>query len=183
MRSAAWARALGTTRACAVGAFVVAACAALVWFACDDDPEAPNDGTTDGPPPVGLTDPVWEYPRSDGRSITGGYVYRGPSIAPLVGKYVYADHLTRHIWALSYVDTVATNEFLVDAPNNVSSFGVAEDGELFVCGYNNSGPTKIRGFGETGGAYSMTDAFPNFTFDKPVDLRNADDGSDRLFVV
>jgi glucose/arabinose dehydrogenase len=161
--------------------FAAAACATLVWFACDDDPQAPSGGTTDGPPPPGLTDPIWEYPRTEGQSITGGYVYRGPSIASLVGKYVYADHLTRHIWALSYADT--TNEFLADAPNRVSSFGVAENGELFICGYNNSAVTKIRGLNETGGVYTTTDAFPNLTFDRPVDLQNAGDGSNRLFVV
>lgn len=167
-----------SSRVRAVAAMLLGA--AFVWLACSDNPQYPPP---DGPPPVGLTDPIWEYPRSEGQSITGGYVYRGPSVAALTGKYVYADHLTRHVWALSYDGTTATNEFLVDAPNRVSAFGVAEDGELFLCGYNNAAPTKIRGFSETGGVYSMTDAFPNLTFDQPVDLRNAGDGSDRLFVV
>jgi hypothetical protein len=182
MKFAAWVRALGTTRAAAVGVVVVAVCAALIWIACDDDPQDPGE-TSDGPPPPSLTDPIWEYPRSEGQSITGGYVYRGPTIAPLAGKYVYADHLTRHVWALSYDDSVATNEFLVDAPNRVSAFGVAEDGELFLCGYNATAATKIRGLSESGGVYTTTDAFPNLTFNKPVDLRNAGDGSDRLFAV
>jgi Glucose / Sorbosone dehydrogenase len=179
MSFAAWIRTGGSMGTRAAGAFVVAA---LVWFACEDDSQTPPDNG-DGPPPAGLTDPIWEYPRSQGQSITGGYVYRGPSIPSLVGKYVYADHPARHIWALSYDDTVATNEFLVDAPNRVSSFGVAENGELFVCGYSTGGDTKIRGLSESGGVYTTTDAFPNLTFDRPVDLQNAGDGTDRLFVV
>lgn len=170
-----------TTQMRIVGGLALALCAVLVWFACDDDPASPS--TRPGPPAPGLTDPIWEYPHSQGQSITGGYVYRGSSIAPLVGKYVYADHLTRHVWALSYDGTTAVNEFLVDAPDRVSAFGVAEDGELFLCGYNAAGATQIRGFSESGGVYSMTDAFPNLTFDRPVDLRNAGDGTDRLFVV
>ncbi len=162
-------------------ATALALCAALAGFACDDD--SPTPPTSNGPPANGLTDPIYEYSHSVGQSITGGYVYRGPRVAPLTGKYVYADFITRHVWALSYDGTTASNEFLVDAPNGISSFGVAEDGELFLCGYDNSAPTKLRGFSESGGVYSLTDAFPNLTFDQPVDLQNAGDGSDRLFVV
>lgn len=157
-------------------------CAALVAFACDDDddPQAP---TEDGPPAVGLTDPIWEYDRTQGQSITGGYVYRGPSVAALVGKYVYADHSSRRIWALSYDGATASNEFLTTMPDGLSSFGVAEDGELFACGWNSVNATKLRGFSESGGVYALTDAFPNLTFNQPVDLQNSGDGTDRLFVV
>ena len=35
-------------------------------------------------------------------SITGGGVYRGPSVAELKGKYVYGDYLTNRFWALQY---------------------------------------------------------------------------------
>jgi hypothetical protein len=160
----------------------ILSCAALVWFACDDDDD-PQSPTQDGPPPVGLTDPIWEYGHAQGQSITGGYVYRGPSVAALVGKYVYADHGSRRIWALSYDGTTATNEFLADMPDGLSSFGIAENGELFACGYNSVNPTKLRGFSESGGVYTLTDAFPNLSFLRPVDLQNAGDGTDRLFVV
>lgn len=182
MRIAAWVRAGRMMGARARGVLVVVACAAPVWLACDDDPQEPHGSTTDGPPPPGLTDPIWEYSHSVGLSITGGYVYRGPSVAPLAGKYVYSDHTSRRVWALSYDGTTATNEFLVDAPDRVSAFGVAGDGELFLCGYD-AGSTKLRGLNESGGVYSTTDAFPNLTFDQPVDLRNAGDGTNRLFVV
>ncbi len=160
----------------------ILSCATLVWFACeDDDPTQPP--TQDGPPPVGLTDPIWEYGRSQGQSVTGGYVYRGPPIGALTGKYVYADHGTRHIWALTYDGTTATNEFLADMPDGLSSFGVAENGELFACGYHSVVQTKLRGFSESGGNYTLTDAFPLLTFSQPVDLQNAGDGTNRLFVV
>ncbi len=163
------------------GGFVFALCASLFWIACGDDSQSPPTGN--GPPPAGLVDPIFEYSHATGQSITGGYVYRGPSIAPLVGKYVYADYSTRHVWALSYDGTNATNEALLDVPSGISAFGVAEDGELFMCGYSGSGATKLRGLSESGGVYSLTDPFPNLTFNQPVDLRNAGDGSNRLFVV
>ena len=169
------------TRMRIAASLALALCGALIWFACSDDTQSPP--TQNGPPPAGLIDPIWEYGRSEGQSLTGGYVYRGPSMPVLVGKYVYADHLSRHVWALSYDGTTATNELLVNASTGISSFGVAEDGEIFLCGYDNSAPTKLRGFSESGGTYSLTDAFPNLTFNQPVDLRNAGDGSDRLFVV
>jgi hypothetical protein len=109
----------------------------------------PYTGPPGGPSPLcagasGFTDPVWDYPRGEGQSITGGYVYRGPTVTSLVGKYVYADYISAHVWALTYDGAVATNEFLVDVPANVSSFGVGQNGELFVCGYDDGGiATKI----------------------------------------
>lgn len=165
-----------------VAAIVAAVVCAAFSLACDDDPQSPP-GDNGGPPPVGLTDPIWEYSHAEGQSITGGYVYRGPSVAALAGKYVYADHVSQRIWALSYDGTTATNEFLVDAPRGVSSFGVAEDGELFVCSYDGGAATRLLGFSEAGGVYTLTDPFPNLSFVRPVDLQNAGDGSDRLFVV
>ena len=158
----------------------VLAFASLAWLACEDDTQTVID---DGPTPPGLVDPVWEYGRSEGSSITGGYVYRGPSVAPLVGKYVYSDYNARHVWALTYDGTTASNQLLFDSLSRISAFGVAEDGELFMCGHNFSSATKIRGISESGGVYSASDPFPNLSFDQPVDLKNAGDGSDRLFVV
>src|SRR5262249_23208661 len=51
--------------------------------------------------------PVVEYPHvpsrsrpDDGKSITGGYVYRGKVLPALVGVYVYGDFDTGRIWGL-----------------------------------------------------------------------------------
>lgn len=178
MRFDSWTGFEATKRACVACVLTLAAVSTLT---CEDDPAGPP--VTNGPPAPGLTDPVWEYDRSAGNVITGGYVYRGPSVPSLVGKYVYGDNGSRHIWALTYDGTTATNEFLLDTPTGASSFGVADDGELFACVYHPTNPTQLRGFVETGGAYFLTDPFPNLTFNQPVDLRHAGDGTDRLFVV
>jgi Glucose / Sorbosone dehydrogenase len=164
-----------------VTATLLAVAILSVWIACDDDSTDPDDN--DGPPPPSLTDPIWEYSHSQGRAITGGYVYRGSLLPPLVGKYVYADYESRHIWALSYDGTTASNEFLVDAQEGVSSFGVTQNGELLACEHSSMSLTKLRKFSESGGVYSLVDAFPNLSFDQPVDLKHAGDGSNRLFVV
>ena len=42
-----------------------------------------------------LRDPIWEYGREAGRSITGGYVYRGQALgATYRGRYFFADFVT-----------------------------------------------------------------------------------------
>jgi glucose/arabinose dehydrogenase len=50
-------------------------------------------------------DPIWEYHHdTDGKSITGGEVYRGKRLPALVGYYVYADYVSGKIWGLKYDD-------------------------------------------------------------------------------
>lgn len=81
-----------------------------------------------------LVDPVVDYGRKDGASITGGYVYRGKSIPALAGAYVYADYVTGTVWALRHdgKGVTAWREILRQ-PKNIASFGEDRDGELFVC--------------------------------------------------
>jgi glucose/arabinose dehydrogenase len=85
----------------------------------------------------GLILPVWEYDRDQGVSITGGFVYRGPAVEQLVGKYIYADFVSSRIWSLDFSDPsdpVNTEVFKVPFP--VSSFGVDQQQELYLCGFD-----------------------------------------------
>lgn len=86
---------------------------------------------------TGLTLPVWEYAHSEGRSVTGGYVYTGSRAPDLAGKYIYGDFVSGKIWSLEY-DGVnpPINTELLDAALSVASFGVDEDGELYVCAFD-----------------------------------------------
>ena len=85
----------------------------------------------------GLTLPIWEYDHSSGNcSITGGYVYRGNSVPELFGKYIYADYCTSNIWALDAKGNSVKNEFLLNAPGNVTAFGVDENDELYFCDFD-----------------------------------------------
>lgn len=56
------------------------------------------------PPPDGVTfiDPVIDYPRTEGTSVTGGFVYRGKRLPHLAGAYIYGDFGSGRIWALRY---------------------------------------------------------------------------------
>ena len=47
-------------------------------------------------------EPIWEYGRDEGFSITGGFVYRGQKIPALRGYYIVADWKTGNTWALKY---------------------------------------------------------------------------------
>ncbi len=90
-------------------------------------------------PSSSYIDPESEYGRTDGNSITGGYVYRGNAIPALVGRYVFADYGSGRIWALEadgqggYV-----NDELIDTSSGITSFGVGPGGELYLTDLNNS---------------------------------------------
>jgi glucose/arabinose dehydrogenase len=92
----------------------------------------------------GLVDPVWEYGRDEGISVTGGYVYRGRALPDLVGWYVYADYGSGNIWALRIENGRAVNRILTRAQILISTFGVDENDELFLCAHHpGNEPTKI----------------------------------------
>ena len=77
--------------------------------------------------------PVAEYGRSEGCSITGGYVYRGQAIPWLQGVYVYHDFCSGRIWGLKYEDgAVAQQALLVDSDLSITSFGWDLEGNLYA---------------------------------------------------
>ena len=87
--------------------------------------------------PDELALPVLEYDRDAGKSITGGYVYRGPRLPQLYGVYLYADFVSRRVWGLRYeADQVVDNRLLAVAPGGVSSFGEDAAGEVYVLTLN-----------------------------------------------
>lgn len=82
-------------------------------------------------------DPIWEYGHSPECSITGGYVYRGPGVPSLVGKYIYGDYCSSKIWALEYDGITPTvNQYLLNATGNITSFGVDQQNELYITSFN-----------------------------------------------
>ena len=94
-----------------------------------------------GPDPQ-LTDPIWAYDHEVGKSITGGYVYRGKRVPGLEGAYLYADYITGRLWALRYdhgKKTVISNHALQSDGQAVISFGEAEDGEVYFMVVSSSG--------------------------------------------
>ena len=86
---------------------------------------------------TGLKLPVWEYGRSEGISVTGGFVYRGPALPGLTGRYIYADFGSGKIWSLdaSNINNPINTE-LLEADFNISSFGIDDKDELYICAFD-----------------------------------------------
>jgi glucose/arabinose dehydrogenase len=78
--------------------------------------------------------PVLEYPRSQGCSVTGGYVYRGATHAGnLGGTYFYSDYCTGVIWRTQKPPAGPWFTYVYSMTGqNVVSFGEDEAGEVYV---------------------------------------------------
>jgi len=83
--------------------------------------------------PSGYELPLHTYRHPEGFSVTGGFVYRGRSIPGLCGAYLYADYVSKRLWALRVRDgRVTANAELRRTPHAISSFGQDGDHELYV---------------------------------------------------
>ena len=82
----------------------------------------------------GLIHPISTYGRSEGASITGGYVYRGPEATEHVGDYIFGDFISGTIWSLREVapGTWQRTRELMGEPFSLASFGEDEAGNLYV---------------------------------------------------
>ncbi len=87
----------------------------------------------------GLVEPIFEYAHNgNDQSITGGYVYRGNQTPSLRDKYIYADFVDGRIWALESDTGSPDNQLLLNSNLNISSFGVDNDNELYICAFDGS---------------------------------------------
>ena len=102
------------------------------------NPESGCNATTQN-----LVLPVATYDHGVGRSITGGYVYRGPAIPNLRGTYLYADFETSRFFALRMANGGVAQQ-QVDITENlnpgqdvegISSFGQDSAGEVYVVSF------------------------------------------------
>ena len=108
--------------------------------------EGAHNNVTSRPPAfTPLVDPIHEYGRSSGQSVTGGYVYRGSALGTaFAGRYFFADYVAGRVWSVALTidgqgEARASN--LVEHTSelggqsqlgNISSFGVDADGELYI---------------------------------------------------
>ncbi len=76
--------------------------------------------------------PIVEYDRGAGQSVTGGYVYRGSAQSALTGTYFYADYSSGRVWGLRRTGDGAETRELADTKMNVVSFGEDDGGELYL---------------------------------------------------
>jgi hypothetical protein len=93
--------------------------------------------------------------RTDARSISGGYVYRGAAMPGFRGRYLFADFITRRVWSLQInvlPSGEATASGLVEHTTELggtavlggmSGLGVDAAGELYIISYNGGSILKF----------------------------------------
>ena len=77
-----------------------------------------------------LVQPVAQYGRGAGCSVTGGYVYRGPAIPRISGRYLFGDYCSGTIWSMPAAGGAMRLESVRLA--GLSSFGEGLRGELYA---------------------------------------------------
>jgi hypothetical protein len=82
-----------------------------------------------------MVDPIFEYGREAGQSITGGHVYLGERLPWLRGRYIVGDFVTGRVWALELPENPAQParaEELGVFPHAFSGFARGPSGELYA---------------------------------------------------
>jgi Glucose / Sorbosone dehydrogenase len=103
------------------------------------------------------TDPTFEYDHGRGKSITGGFVYRGSNIPSMVGRYVFGDFVRGRVWSVALTIDPATGEASASDLREhtsevnagaeiklISSFGVDAHGELYVVNWGEGTIVALR---------------------------------------
>ncbi len=98
----------------------------------------------DGKRTPDMIEPILDYGHDQGKSITGGFVYRGRAIAGLQGVYLYGDYQNGRVWGVRVAangadgtsQKVTAQRQLLDTRLPLASFGEDEAGELYVVGLN-----------------------------------------------
>ena len=137
---------------------------------------------TPNPPRV---DPILDYPHSTGRTVIGGYVYRGAEFPALQGVYVFGDYLgpsggTTRVFTLNYDGVTASNfqditTQLFPIPTtagnvslaNLSSVGEDAAGELYFTDIGNGNVYKLSSM-LVGAASRKTDGTNAFDLNLPI---------------
>ena len=80
-----------------------------------------------------LQDPILALKyHEESESVTGGYVYNGELHQSLKGLYIFGDYNLRKVRALEYKNGEANILMTLTCPQNITSFGEDEEGEIYV---------------------------------------------------
>ncbi len=97
-------------------------------------------------PQSSYVSPIYTYGRDSatgGRSVTGGFVYRGSEYPSLTGYYIFADFLSGNQWVITPDKSQMLQ--LPDAgfPGGIVAFGEAENGTLYAASLTGSAVYKV----------------------------------------
>ena len=91
-------------------------------------------GSPDSPSDFAHISPIYDYPRSQGVSVTGGVVYRGQRFSQIYGAYIFADYGSGRLWALRYDGTAPARVEQLTIDPGISAFGVdPRNGDVLIC--------------------------------------------------
>jgi glucose/arabinose dehydrogenase len=104
-----------------------------------------------------LIDPILDYDRTQGASITGGYVYRGTELGDSYqGRYFYADFADGRVYSIGLrlsdsgeASAEDAREHTIDLGGRerlgtISAFGVDGSGELLIVNYSGGVIFRVR---------------------------------------
>jgi glucose/arabinose dehydrogenase len=110
------------------------------WYMREGSIPTPGVSPLREPAYLPLTNPMVDYPRTIGRSVTGGFVYRGTTLASVYrGRYFVADFFGG-VYSLGLATDAAGEGRVVDVmdhsaelgnPRLITTFGRGLDGELY----------------------------------------------------
>ncbi len=110
-------------------------------FDLTPDADGNSNGIGDFAEANGMIEPLYEYDHQDGRSVTGGYIYRGTLLPQLQGKYVFAEFDGGDFAGTRlFVGDLATEQFEAlqistagsPLPGGILSFGTDANNELYI---------------------------------------------------
>ena len=114
-----------------------------------------------------LSDPILEYEHSEGRSITGGIVYRGSKIPELEGAYIFGDFNSGDIWYAfePAPGETAEKQLIGNIPFHFVYGRDPNNGDVLVSGSSGALQRLVRGEGNPTPSFpatlSATGAFKN----------------------
>lgn len=90
-----------------------------------------------------VVEPIWDYTRAHGRSITGGYVYRGEAMPELYGTYFFSDFGSGGIWGLEQDGDDYHQRLLLHTGSVIVAFAEDYRGELYLVDYEKGSVYRV----------------------------------------
>ncbi len=106
------------------------------------DADTDNNGIGDFADANGMIEPLYQYDHQDGRSVTGGFVYRGSRLSGLKGQYIFfadfqgGDDAGTRLFAgdlsTGQFEALQISNTGMALPGGILSFGIDADDELYI---------------------------------------------------